>query len=33
MFDAFVGAFGRLDILVANSGIQQDAPFAEMTAD
>lgn len=33
MFGAFEEAFGRLDILVANSGIQQDAPFAEMTAD
>lgn len=31
MFRAALGAFGRLDILVANSGIQQDAPFAEMT--
>jgi glucose 1-dehydrogenase len=25
--------FGRLDILVANSGLQQDAPFREMTLD
>lgn len=33
MFDAFVDAFGRIDILVANSGIQRDAPFADMTLD
>ncbi|WP_424138224.1 glucose 1-dehydrogenase [Roseomonas chloroacetimidivorans] len=32
MFGAFLAAFGRLDVLVANSGIQQDAAFAEMTA-
>jgi len=32
MFRAFLDAFGRLDILVANSGIQQDAPATEMTA-
>jgi glucose 1-dehydrogenase len=32
MFRAFLDACGRLDILVANSGIQQDAPVAEMTA-
>jgi glucose 1-dehydrogenase len=31
MFAAFDRAFGRLDILVANAGIQRDAPFAEMT--
>jgi glucose 1-dehydrogenase len=31
MFDAFLDAFGRIDILVANSGIQKDAPFAEMS--
>ena len=31
MFEAFVAEFGRIDILVANSGIQQDAPFAQMT--
>lgn len=33
MFDAFGDAYGRIDILVANSGIQQDADFAEMTLD
>jgi glucose 1-dehydrogenase len=31
MFAAFDSAFGRVDILVANAGIQRDAPFAEMT--
>lgn len=30
---ATVRAFGRLDVLVANSGVQQDAAFAEMTLD
>lgn len=33
LFDGVVDAFGRLDILVANSGIQQDAAFAEMSLD
>jgi len=33
LFRAASHHFGRVDILVANSGIQQDAPFAEMTAD
>lgn len=33
MFDAFVVMFGRIDILVANCGIQQDAPFANMILD
>ena len=33
MFDAFGDTFGRVDILVANSGIQRDAAFAEMTLD
>lgn len=31
MFDAVANLFGSVDILVANSGIQQDAPFTEMT--
>ena len=31
MFDAFFNAFGRIDILMANSGIQRDVAFAEMT--
>lgn len=31
MFDGMVDLFGSIDVLVANSGIQQDAPFAEMT--
>ena len=31
MFDACDEAYGRLDILVANAGLQQDAAFAEMT--
>lgn len=30
MFDE-IGAFGPLDILVANSGVQQDAAFADMS--
>jgi glucose 1-dehydrogenase len=33
MFDDLVSAFGRLDILVANAGIQQDAAVTEMTAE
>jgi len=33
MFTKFCDAAGRIDILVANAGIQQDAPFAEMTLD
>jgi len=33
LFDATVQAFGGLDILVANSGIQKDAPFADMSLD
>lgn len=33
MFSEFVRAFGRVDIVVGNSGIQKDAPFAEMTID
>lgn len=31
LFAAAVDAFGRLDILVANSGLQRDAAFADMT--
>ena len=31
MIAAFLAAFGRLDIVVPNAGIQKDAPFAEMT--
>jgi glucose 1-dehydrogenase len=29
LFDAAVNAFGGLDILVANAGVQRDAPSAE----
>jgi glucose 1-dehydrogenase len=31
MFAAFAERFGALDLLVANAGIQRDAPIAEMT--
>jgi glucose 1-dehydrogenase len=31
MITGLVGAFGRLDILVANAGVQQDAPAVDMT--
>ena len=31
LFDAVDKAYGRLDILVANAGLQQDAAFADMT--
>ena len=31
MFDEHDGRCGRIDILVANAGVQQDAPVAEMT--
>ncbi|MBL8286827.1 MAG: glucose 1-dehydrogenase [Rubrivivax sp.] len=31
MFDAVLGRWGRLDILVANAGIQRDAPLHEMS--
>jgi glucose 1-dehydrogenase len=31
MFDTACAAFGTLDIVVANAGLQRDAPFAEMT--
>lgn len=33
MFERLVGAFGRIDILVANAGIQIDAPVTQMRAD
>jgi glucose 1-dehydrogenase len=33
MVESFVAAEGRLDIMVANAGIQLDAPFPEMTLD
>jgi len=31
MFEQAVARFGTLDIVVANAGLQRDAPFAEMT--
>lgn len=31
MFESFVAHFGRLDILVANAGVQKDAPVIAMT--
>ncbi len=31
MFAEFLQEFGRVDILVANAGIQRDSPFIEMT--
>jgi glucose 1-dehydrogenase len=31
MFEEACGEFGTLDIVVANAGLQRDAPFAEMT--
>ena len=33
MFDSAVKAFGTIDILVANAGLQRDSAFAEMTLD
>ena len=33
MFGDFVATTGRLDILVANAGLQRDAPVADMTLD
>lgn len=33
LFDATAQAFGRVDVVVANAGIQQDASFADMTLD
>ena len=31
LFDQAASAFGRIDVVVANSGVQKDAPFAAMT--
>jgi glucose 1-dehydrogenase len=31
LFEETIKAFGRVDILVANSGVQRDAPIGEMT--
>lgn len=33
MFEAVVAEFGRLDILIANAGIQQDGAVADLTID
>lgn len=33
MFRQFVEHFGRIDILVANAGVQHDAPLVDMTLD
>jgi glucose 1-dehydrogenase len=33
LFDEAIGHWGSIDILVANAGIQRDAPFHEMTLD
>ena len=33
MFDAVTQRYGTIDIVVANSGLQKDAPFADMTLD
>jgi glucose 1-dehydrogenase len=33
MFGWAIDTFGTIDILVANAGLQRDAPFAEMTLD
>jgi glucose 1-dehydrogenase len=33
LFEVTLQTFGRLDILVANSGVQKDAPIAEMALD
>ena len=33
LFDAATDRFGRIDVVVANAGAQQDAAFAEMTLD
>jgi len=31
MFDHFIEAFGRIDILIANAGLQKDAPVTNMS--
>jgi glucose 1-dehydrogenase len=31
MFAAMIARFGTIDVLVANAGLQRDAPFAQMT--
>ncbi len=31
LFDSAAGAFGRIDVLVANSGVQKDAAIADMS--
>jgi len=31
MFDGFIKEFGRIDILVANAGVQEDAPLTNMS--
>ena len=31
MFEAFIGDYGRIDIVVANAGVQQDAAITQMT--
>jgi glucose 1-dehydrogenase len=33
MFQRLIAEYGTIDILVSNSGVQKDAPFAEMTLD
>ncbi len=33
LFDETIAAFGRVDVLVANSGAQKDSPVADMTLD
>jgi glucose 1-dehydrogenase len=33
MFDRVSDRFGRIDLLVANAGIQRDAPFTDLTLD
>lgn len=33
LFDAAADTFGRIDVLVSNSGVQKDAPVADLTLD